>query len=809
MTSLPAWFPDSVSPHDLDALVDVVARESFGDGSFSELRELGFYSPRYIQDLVWFLTERQLLDAGSHPQTWQYLVPGASRVEPWVVAEFLSGVDCLDVIPDDYDGPLSTDESFAGESHYAYLSADPDVCVTRKLVPWWPSALDQMVLPAFFDDPTPFLERRETLWEPVRKGLDLVRFRCGDLDRDELLDDVLGGLAETWLDQTLPDWVHTGDQDEWGRGLDYIQLVRSDTWSEQGLRDVVELFGKWREFEEAVLERARQHDGPIPASAAEFAWSVASVEDLANLLARTDIDDVAGAVNALVERRDDSVELLASMANDFADAGRPEHAELLATAALLRAKRNDEPAPEGIEAHVRFALLDRYDWPVHSPAMRLFLRAIGGLSEQRRADWFEELLASDEMPLAAFAATSAVGPGLHIDHRLFERIDRREARGEDGLHFMETTATGLAGLGSDALEWLDEALDTTTSALARDTFRLAAVYVLCDLANAGETWPAEFDGFLTYTQWEHPLFDDTIDDWMDPEEMDGKHFKQLVLDELNEAIAGLPGARAEAVVTGAMDISSPMWTRSLSVISDLETPQAIRAIEYVVDMLEMPPMTLYAAERTGDAAEPNALNRIGGRPVGLTADTWPVVGHDDMFGPDEDEEPWPMDHVCTLDLEDAPELRERIDGQPRALAFFALDPEDFETGDRAEVVLLDDADIERGVYEDELPAGPDDEPRGFRVQAFRAPAAIFDVDAPGDEEALDPVTRELREAVYLLGARLGGGPIWLQDEPTEVRETEPGAFLMQFDSAFVPEERLSLFGHGVMYLFEHVVVAET
>jgi hypothetical protein len=640
----------------------------------------------------------------------------------------------------------------------------------------------------------------------VNRGLDLIRYRLGHIGREGLPDDVLDGLAQTWMEKTLPQWFYTGELDEWGRDLEYVYLVRSGDWSEDGLRELVERFGDWEAFGEAMLRQARRANGELAAANTHLAWPAAGSEELVELWSRTTFDDPSGALKVLLDEREDSVAELEAMSRQFEESGEPEKAEFAAVAAILRAEAEQQPIPDGLESRVDLALLDQDPWPAHHPAAGHFLRALAALPSDRGRAWFESRFERAEISKGLLYAISPIGRHIRLDDKLFDVIDGWEETGEDALAFLESFAMGMSGVGPRALKWLDTSLTKTDSALAKDAFRLAAIHIIADHARHNVEWPADHDHFLSYTDWNHELLTDSLEDWVRADESADMWFDKLVREHLDLSVAALPAERAEAVTIGQIESDSAMWERALGVLPRLPQPIAARAIGRATERMGVATTVLYFAETTDEPADGDDLNRIGGRPPAI--DDWPSVGHDAPFGPAEDEEPWPMEHIFTLDLAEAPELRGEIDGQPRAFCFFALDPEEFEDGERTAVVFLDEEVASSGEFSGELPAGDEASPLGFRVEAFIAPEEIFSEEAARRPEQLDPALGALREAVYLLNARLGGGPIWLQDAPYGFDEADPGMFLMQFDAGFVPRDMLDIFGSGVMYLFERFVEAQ-
>jgi hypothetical protein len=136
-----------------------------------------------------------------------------------------------------------------------------------------------------------------------------------------------------------------------------------------------------------------------------------------------------------------------------------------------------------------------------------------------------------------------------------------------------------------------------------------------------------------------------------------------------------------------------------------------------------------------------------------------------------------MDHLLTLDLDEVPELRQRVEGE--ALVFFlsSLTDNQASESDSGEVATqLVSFDQAREQIEDGTP---------FCLVGIDVPAALFAADPPDE-------LKELAALVAKAPARVLGPPRFIQgDDRTE-------GFVMQLSETFAPAN----FGGGVMYLFE-------
>ena len=158
------------------------------------------------QPLLWHMTRTGEYETWDDPLLWSELEGGLSSASAEDVAEFLTKVESYD----------------AGDYHIS------------RLVEWWPVALDKLVCRAYAQDPEAFESRLHELSEPVRRGIDLVRRRFGAIERDEVEDAVLRGLAH--------EQVH-------GYGItERVHMVRDGKLEEVHLRDHTGRFEVFDEF---------------------------------------------------------------------------------------------------------------------------------------------------------------------------------------------------------------------------------------------------------------------------------------------------------------------------------------------------------------------------------------------------------------------------------------------------------------------------------------------------------------------------------------------------------------------------------
>jgi hypothetical protein len=140
-----------------------------------------------------------------------------------------------------------------------------------------------------------------------------------------------------------------------------------------------------------------------------------------------------------------------------------------------------------------------------------------------------------------------------------------------------------------------------------------------------------------------------------------------------------------------------------------------------------------------------------------------------------------------LDLATMPELARAFGGK-RALSFFCWSPNNNEAyqegNDETDVVLSDEAQV-AGSHE--APEEAEVRSEGwFEAVRVDVPSTVFD-------SRKGPLG-ELRDAIYRLGARALGEPLWLQGD-----EGGGGRFVMQFDESFVD---VNLGDSGIMYVWD-------
>ncbi len=189
---------------------------------------------------------------------------------------------------------------------------------------------------------------------------------------------------------------------------------------------------------------------------------------------------------------------------------------------------------------------------------------------------------------------------------------------------------------------------------------------------------------------------------------------------------------------------------------------------------------VYIFNRTEEPAG-DSMNRLGGRPFGVTAETWPKK---------DDDADLPMEHIFTLDLKTVPALKARFQDDVRAISLFLRSPGNNQaygpgnSWSEVSIVTEDDA-VE---FAGDLLTGSAEGVK-FTVDEVEVPMAAWDVEYGTDKEM-----EAMRSAIYQLNAWVGGGgPIWLQGAD---HWSVP---VMQLDESF--SWGLNLGDMGIMYVF--------
>lgn len=194
---------------------------------------------------------------------------------------------------------------------------------------------------------------------------------------------------------------------------------------------------------------------------------------------------------------------------------------------------------------------------------------------------------------------------------------------------------------------------------------------------------------------------------------------------------------------------------------------------------------IYVLEKSDKKPNSEITARIGGKPIGLTAENYP------MFDGKA------MQHLITLDLEAMPELKiGELEGKS-AVALFVSDRAENNANDpdsgESKVILLTREDLKNGELE-EIPNedenASENEAATYTVEAVEVPTAIFaswEERVWDDEEPLGKLYEAVHNSAYA-----GGEPTFIQSESFD------GQFVFQFDDKLI---KTQLGDSGVMYVF--------
>lgn len=333
----------------------------------------------------------------------------------------------------------------------------------------------------------------------------------------------------------------------------------------------------------------------------------------------------------------------------------------------------------------------------------------------------------------------------------------------------------LGAIGPRAIPAFERAIDAarTDASFGREyhrnrwitQLRKAIAVALLEAARAGEEVDPRWDALLG----PHP---ECLDGNILDEVFNGGRLFGHLLDRL-------PEARAKAIVDAwlAADHNDKLGVRGAleRELSD-ERQRLLSTAEPLLDRLRRlvaetgltPDTRIYALE-PHEELDPRSNNRSCSAPRGLADDRWPRHKRAKM------------EHVLTLDLDEAPELRRLAPAlkSARALALFvsSRDGNEAYTPDNDETAIV-------GLSAAELAAGHAEEGGSFSIHALDVPGEVFG--------AAEGPIGELRSAIWKLRGRALGEPMWVQGE-------ESGeSLLLQFDEGLAS---INLGDCGVMYVF--------
>lgn len=616
--------------------------------------------------------------------------------------------------------------------------------------------------------------------------------------------------------------------------------------------ELIELFGDRKKWAKAVLRETMKHtkkERRVPWESARDGLHLATKEQLVTLLEESGYE--AAVEDVFLEVRDDDADFLEALATSV-ERGRGKIVALCAAKKRLDAcEPISDALLDAIQLDVSSYSSQWIDQRIHQLPFEdikhvpAYVDTIVDFREMRQGytnaaltfEVFERLTpemqrAKIEAALDSQYGKTAAVPFLSYfdDVALWKRGIDAVAEAEDRS---ERSVNGLAMLPSAALPLLIDA-HADASKQMKEIFHRAALGVMACMSDAGDTWDAEHDALV---RTDLPL-----------ERYQYEYGRRFIA----KIVHRLPVERAEPVLLRMLDVRRPKAfgrafrfigshpTRTvvehairglLELESDLGDAQDVleglrslddtrsvvkwllqngageslhRTFETAVGHQEWPKLQeelknegveelepldeigklqrlaqkaktgsktrIYALRTKDEPPAEGSLNRRYGVPPGIGADRWP------MF------EGEPMEHLFTIDL-DAVGLKNTLDGA-RTLSVFCFNPdlnEAYTPDSGWAAVVTSKAEQLAAAVEP-----PDDvetrAARGFDVVAVDVPSEVFWEQS------------DVRKALYGLGAWVGTGPIWLQDDQS------PGSrFVMQFDERFIA---MNLGDMGVMYVFE-------
>lgn len=240
--------------------------------------------------------------------------------------------------------------------------------------------------------------------------------------------------------------------------------------------------------------------------------------------------------------------------------------------------------------------------------------------------------------------------------------------------------------------------------------------------------------------------------------------------------------------------------------------KSIVTIKSLTEKLDNCDTKIYVPNFTG-ANPADTLNRLWGKPIGITNKNWPKWKELPQYieelkkkGTTEvafNEDDMRLEHAFTVDIRGL-DLQNNLSKNIVAFSFFISDADFHDASEvntsHSEVVLLTEEDIAKGEYPGDIPIRSLDRKQAtFFLEPLQVPSTIFTKHS--FEE--DSVEAQLYNAVWGLSARVGGFPIWFQGTEEERKKkfekhSKMGPFLMQFDQTFGD---INLKDCGVMYIW--------
>ena len=810
-------------------------------------------------ELLWHLTRSGDIDAAADPQLWGELGNAYEHASPDDVAELLAQIEQFDV----QDPPAGASSPGAHGAQDPFMQPDPAYenpephYSSPRLVEFWPHRLDALAMQAYADDPEAIRARIDEYDEDIEKGIRLVQRRFGEIELDEVPDATLELLADQHVvENGLPGRVYVIRDDE---------LVEQDISTYDGVPDAfysfVELFGSLDDWSEAVLERALSMEHGADLNRTIDGWRIANAEQLTTLLSRVSAygEQRLELYELLVDDRDETPDVLMEIATALADDGTPDFAEVCAVGAILQARDAGEPAPEGAEACITFDSLGTPTKRDGYVFVDNLVAALEHLGSERARPQFLDAFDGQYANTRPVPALKAFPDDDELFDRAFEVYEQRiEEASDPNFATTRNAANGLSMVGAPALERLQTAAEATDDPIVADTYRRASMYILADLAEAGEAIPEEHLDVVTFTDW-------------NPQTTDAHNFGHYVSASVQQILAALPTDKAEEVLLEDLDPGETNWARALEGVAAVPTSKVVnRAFEIaasegvpgaesnfnwfermlrelgedatseVADALaesDDPELhnavqsvlgedrydELLEAAGASSAADSSKTDKIArlceayfeqnpdAERTTLTfferLDRPPEEGevgrlHGAPYGVDEDswpcrndDEDEPMTHMFTIDLEQAPSMKGTFEDGVGAFALYVHSPDYNEAWEPGN----DQTEI-RYIEKSEIEDGPydGDLPAGADRQA-RA-IDVSEVDVPKEIFAYDPYGDELPKSLEEIRTNVYQSSAWGGGTPMWLQAPQPGGglFLMQFDESFA---YMNLGDMGIMYIF--------
>jgi hypothetical protein len=525
MTTANSAFPDLSD----DAIATIARKTSSASSKFAKMEVLeeavGWEeAPR----LLWQLASNGDMAVEEMPGLWKMLARGKEEASTGDIVRFLQRIDSV------------SDEAGA------------------KMMPGWPVALDDLVCRAHADAPGLLHEHVGDISDEIRAGVRFALARLGDDLEVESPEAITEALATTFVqDLRFPT----------RRPMRVDGEVREVAWVEddgptEHLYGLVERLGGREVWNRAILRAAQQNDRSISPHKTRDGWRVAEPDQLVDLLANTGSSPriYRQILTVLLDERDDDPAVLLEVARTLRDRDVWDDrgaAETTMFAALHRANRRGEPAPEVDDDLWTMAVLQTGDSRHEMEGLALYREALEALPEDRAVarliEVFERPAENSRQPRpwalvqlwpdradlleAAFAAAEAK---LEAEHVFFAS--------------MNDVAHGLALAGSPLLDRLQTEEAAAEDPLVEATYRRAILYILADRAAAGDPVPDEYHEYLTFGGW-HAADQSQFD------------FDRQLTWEITGALGGISPKDRRDILHRELDADGDRWARALPALA--------------------------------------------------------------------------------------------------------------------------------------------------------------------------------------------------------------------------------------------------